>query len=140
MTENNDVEARLSEAERLTATVRRSSRWTVWTYIVHGTLGLAVSPLFAHPERRPVYWLGIAAWAALLAASQAFVRRRPVEHRSYQARYNMFIRIWFVAWLVMCVAGSLRFPGVLAYWLAAGAVTAVIMYVGAFLEFREIRR
>lgn len=136
---SDDADARLAEAARLTATVRRNSRWTVWTYITTGTLGFAVAPLFAHPGR-PVYWLGIGVWMALIAAAQAIFRRRPVEHRSYQARYNLFMRIWFVTWLILCVIGSMYFRGDLAYWLPAGGVTALIMYTGAALEFRATRQ
>jgi len=139
MTED-DPGARLAEAERLTAAVRRRSRWTIWSYVLIGTAGFGLAPLFAHPERRLLFWLGIAVCLAVLGAHQAFVRRRPVEPRSYQARSATFTRLWFGVWLIIVLVGSAYFRGELAFWVPAGAVTALIMYAGAFLEYREVRR
>lgn len=131
---------RLAEAERLAAIVRRRSRWTVWTYIVTGTTGFVFAPVLAFPGRRLVFWLGMGAWMAIAATSQAIIRRRPVEPRSYRTRYDALMGAWFAAWLLVVGFGYWLFPGDLAFWLPGAAMTAVIMYVGAFLEIREMRR
>lgn len=131
---------RLAEADRTTAVVRRRSRWAVWSYIVTGTAGLVFAPIFAFPEHRLTFWLGMAAWVALSITSGAFARRRPVERRSFHVRSSGFHGVWFGAWLLLIGFGYTWFRGDLVFWLTGAVVTALIMYAGAFVEIREMRR
>lgn len=139
---NDDISAaaQLATAERTAAAVRRRSRWAIWTYIATGTLSYVVAVSITAPLNRPAFWIADAALIVCGLVTGAVIRRRPVVPRGYGVRNAAVIGAWIGAWALLMIYGYPIFHHDPAFWIPAGAVPALVLYVGAFLEYREAQR
>lgn len=141
----NNVADHLVEAERPAAIVRRRTRWAVWSYIATGTTGFGLALVASLPKDHLAFQVGIAASIAIGIVAEVIRRlrrrRRMVERRGYEVRRDCVGGVWAAVWgLAVLVGSDAPFRGNLAYWIPAGAATALVMYIGAYLEYRAARR
>ncbi|MGW6130955.1 hypothetical protein ACWFNE_13095 [Cellulomonas sp. NPDC055163] len=126
----------LVDAARTSDRLRTRARWASTKLAVLG-LGLgAVTATIGLVESKLLGVAVFAAWGVLVAVTAWWERRRTAHLAGARERTSRYWALSFMLYAVAIACGVARPDGGTAYWLAAGAVVALPMLVGAVRERR----
>lgn len=132
-----EAAAVLAHAESSTRlTQARGARW-VRTYLLGWGLGSVGLVLAIGMGGRVGFFIGMAAWAALVTIGATWASRQGFLARGSRRRLAVAPAAWAVVYGATLVIGLPGQAGNLAYWLPAALVSAVPMVVVALWPRRE---
>lgn len=132
-----EAAAVLALAESSTRTTRlRGARW-VRTYLLGWGLGSIGLVLAIGMGGQVGFFVGMAAWAALVTIGVTWASRQGFLAQGSRRRLAVAAATWAVVYGATLVVGLPGQAGNLAYWLPAALVSAVPMVVVALWPRRE---
>lgn len=133
---------------RPTARADTAARWYVRYLLASGAASLATATVLGLVDGSVLATaISMPVWLAVLVGLSVWSGRRPRgehrgghrgEHRGDRLPTAVFAG-WAAAWAATVGLGTTVFPGVLAWWVAGGAVMAAAACVGAYATHRRRR-
>ncbi len=128
-----EAAASLEDAARLAATTRTQGRRWVRLYLTGWGAASVVLVLAIGLGGRIGFFVGMAAWAAMVVAGVTWANRQGALAAGTRWRIGIGAAAWAVVYGAALVAGTYLWPGVVAYWVAAALVSAVPLLLAAWL-------